>query len=353
MSSKIKIMIGVLLFVILLVGGTMVLFPRYKVKQLNSWLDQRLAEWKPAEYKPMNFAVYHVYASDDMFVKTNKEADIKILDVIEEVNPETVVLYIRPGVYSSQKERYDALINRIRKDGKKLFVGARLDDGAIDFNGYGKALEDYTKNIIGSIKPDYYGIVIEPMTMENKHGFDATEEQWVELSGRVAKLSKELSPATKTAVGGHKEELGFLKLASGLESMDIIGFNIYDAQGIYSGYSGYLGQGDVVGEAIDFVNSNGKETWMLETWTAAMVTKVESYNSIQEYMKPIDAKWVRAMTYYAEKHNMKAIVPFYTGKFVYYGADPAGFRSALAKGERMPVFYEYKKIIEEVKNNTR
>lgn len=325
----------------------------YKAKcnELNSWLDQRLVEWKPAEYKPMNFCVYHVYASDNMFVKSNADIDIKMLDAIEGVNPDTVVLYIRPGSYFSQKERYDALINRIRNDGKKLFIGARFDDVNMDFNGYGNALENYTKNIIALIKPDYFGIVLEPMTMEQKYNFDATDEQWVALVDRIAKLSKQLSPATKTVADGHKEELNFLQMASALASVDIIAFNIYETQGIYSEYSGYLGNGDVVGNSIDFANSKGKETWMLETWTSANIGFFQTSMSTKEFMKPIDAKWVRVLTYYAQRHNMNAIVPFYTGKFVYYGTDPNELLSAINAGSRTPVFYAYKSIIEEVRKN--
>ncbi|MFH1127238.1 MAG: alpha-amylase family glycosyl hydrolase [archaeon] len=318
-----------------------------KCNELNTWLDQRILEWKPAEYKPMNFGVYHVYASDNIFVKSNADFDIKMLDAIEGVNPDTVVLYIRPGSYLSQKERYDALINRIRKDGKKLFIGARFDDVKMDFNGYGNALENYTKSIIAAVKPDYFGIVMEPMTMEQMYNFDATDEQWAALVDRIAKLSKQLSPATKTVADGHKEELNFLKMSSGLESVDIIGFNIYGTEGIYPGYSGYLGKGDVVGNSIDFANEKGKETWILETWTSANIGAFQTSMSVQEFMKPIDAKWVRVLTYYAQRHNMKAIVPFYTGKFVYYGTDPKELQSTVDAGERTLVFYEYQAIIEE------
>ncbi len=318
-----------------------------KCNELNSWLDQRLVEWKPAAYKPMNFGVYHVYASDNIFVKSNADFDIKMLDAIEGVNPDTVVLYIRPGAYFSQKERYDELINRIRNDGKMLLIGARFDDVNMDFNGYGNALENYTKNIIALIKPDYYGIVLEPMTMEQKYNFDATDEQWVALVDRIAKLSKQLSPATKTVADGHKEELNFLQMASALASVDIIAFNIYETQGIYPEYSGYLGNGDVVGNSIDFANSKGKETWMLETWTSANIGAFQTSMSTKEFMKPIDAKWVRVLTYYAQRHNMKAIVPFYTGKFVYYGTDPKELQSALNSGQRTPVFYVYKDVVSE------
>ncbi|MCK4533237.1 fibronectin type III domain-containing protein [bacterium] len=305
----------------------------------NEWLDERLVEWKPLSYKRMNFAAYHVFASDDMFEKSNAEIDIKMLDVLVETESDIIVMYIRPQVYSSQKVRYDDLINKIRSEGKKLFIGARFNDVPMTFEEYSIQLSSYTQNIIASIKPDYYGIVIEPQTMQAKHSFNVSVSSWVALVGQISDLSKQMNPDTKTSVGGHKEELEFLQLASNISSMDIIGFNLYDNQGIYPEYSGYLGLGDVVGETIDFANSKGKETWLMETWT----TWIGSDAMDQQ----IDGKWIKVMAYYAVKHNMKAITPFFTGKFVYYGSNPVEFKSALDSGQRTTVFYAYKELINE------
>ncbi len=317
-------------------------------EQLNAWLDQKIVEWKPAEYKSMGFGAYHLFASDDQFAKTNAKTDTKFLGMLEDTGAGTVILYIRPKEYFSQKSRYDSIINKIKADGKKLFIGARFDDGSMDFAAYDKALTDYTRNIIAAIKPDYFGIVMEPATMEKRYAFDATDEQWADLSDRTAILSKQLSPATKTVVDGHKEELKFLELASGFGSIDVIGFNIYDSSGIYDGYSGYLGKGDVVGKTIDYSNSKGKEAWILETWvTDCSASKEKQAICASNPMKSIDVKWVKVITYYAQKHNVKLISPFFTGKFVYYGTNPAEFESALEGGQRTPVFSEFKNLVSE------
>ncbi|MBU4289717.1 MAG: hypothetical protein KKG09_00485 [Verrucomicrobia bacterium] len=327
---------------------------RDKYIKIMSWLDQKLIEWKPSEYKPMNFAAYHVFASDNMFVRSNEEIDLKVLDALEQTNSDIIVLYIRPKSYFSQKERYDTLINKIRTDGKKLFIGARFDEVRIDFMEYEKELTDYTKNIIATIKPDFYGVVIEPRTMERINSFKASDKEWVDLVKRISELSKQLSPDTKTAVAGHKEELKFLQLAAHINSVDIIGFDIYDNGGIYSEYSGYLGKGDVIGNTIDYANSKGKETWILETWVADITAgKNIKMVSTQEYMKPIDAKWIRVITYYALRHNMKVITPFFTGKFVVYTENPAEFKSALDSGQRTVVFHAYKSVIEEFRKGSK
>lgn len=347
MNKKTLVFIAILILVLISFATIKNRMPNQATTsdKLKAGLDDKLAEWKPAEYEPMDFGAYHVSASDNIFVKSNTETDLKMLDVLLETDADIIVFYIRPESYFSQKERYDNLLNRIKANGKKLFMGARFEDEPMTFKDYDDALNNYTKNIITILKPDYYGIIIEPETMERKYNFDVADEDWVELVSRISKLSKQLSPNTKTVAGGHKEELRFLRLVSNIKDVDIIGFNIYGVEGIYSEYSGYLGKGDVVGDAIDYVNSKGKETWMLETWTSFMPEKAMD--------EQIDAKWLRLMAYYAQKHNVKGIVPFFTGKFVYYGMSPIEFKSALNSGERTAVFYAYKSLIEEVRNNTK
>ena len=315
----------------------------------NLWLDQKLVDWEPEHHRPMEFGAYHLFASDEMFEKSNAEIDMKVLDILEETGADTIVLYIRPETYFSQKDRYDALIDKIRTDGKKLFIGARFDDEKMTFEQYRDALTNYTRDIIAAIRPDYYGIVIEPATMEKKHGFDAKSNEWIGLARDISILSKQSSPKTKTVVAGHKEEFTFLNLASSIHYIDIIGINIYDNSGIHDNYSGYLGKGDVVGNAIDYARSNGKEIWILETWIADCSRSKDTQESCNmEFMEQIDTKWIRVMAYYAQTHDVKAIVPFFSGKFIYYGTDPQDFVSALDSKKRTPVFYEYRKLIEEI-----
>ncbi len=313
------------------------------------WLDTKLVDWKPTQIKPMDFAVYHVLASDDIFVKSNQNLDTKFLNVLEQTNASIVVLYVRPNNYLSQKVRYDNLIKKIRADGKKLFIGARFDNTPMDLKKYEQELTNYTKNI-ASLKPDYYGILIEPSTMEIKHNFTASDEEWIASVKRISELSKQLSPNTKTVVAGNKQELKFLQLASDINTIDIIGFNIYDNSGIYSEYSGYLGNGDVVGKNIDYANSKGKETWILETWVIDLTaSKDKQVMGSQEFMKTIDSKWIQVMTYYGQMHNMKVISPFFTGKFVSYSDNSTVFISALNNNERTQVFTTYQNMTQEFK----
>jgi len=303
------------------------------------WLDQKLIEWKPIGIPKISCGTYHVFASDNIFVKSNEAVDIKFLEMLEETNANLVVLYIRPDEFTTQKTRYMRLINKIKSDGKELFVGIRFNDGPLSFSEYDTLTQQYIYNVIDVIKPDYFGIVIEPTTMEDWHKFNATDEQWAQYIQKYSDLSKRLNPGIKTAVAGHKKELNFLRLCADIPSLDIIGFNIYDRLGIDQNLDKYTVAEDC-SIAIDYINTKGKETWILETWTSYKPTNDPS-------MIPYDVKWIRVMIYYAMNHNMKMYVPFFTGKFIVYTDNQSDFETALYSNVRTPVFTEFQNIVME------
>lgn len=325
-------------------GALAYLFIKYKKSttvndEFMKWLDQKIIEWKPSGSSKINFGTYHVFASDNVFIESNTEADIKFLEMLEETNSNLISLYIRPNEFSSQNIRYMNLINKIKNDGKKLLIGLRFNDGQMTLQQCGSLTQLYIENVIDVIKPDYFGIVIEPTTMETLHGFDATDTQWVDHIKKYSDISKQLNPNIKTLVAGHKKELNFLQLCSDIPSLDIIGFNIYDRAGIDSNLDNYIYEEDI-GNAINYVNSKGKETWITETWT--------SYKPISDSSRmPYDIKWLRVITYFAINHNIKMYIPFFTGKFIIYTDDKTEFESALYSNVRTPVFTEYQNIIME------
>ena len=307
--------------------------------EIMLWLDQKLIEWKPAGTPKIGCGTYHVFASDEIFVKTDASLDIKFLEMLEETNANLLSLYVRPDEFSIQKTRYMNLINKIKLDGKKLFVGLRFNDGQLSLSEYDTLTQNYINNVIDIIKPDYFGIVIEPTTMEDRHTFNATDEQWVQYIQKYSDLSKQLNPSIKTVVAGHKKELNFLQLCANIPSLDIIGFNIYDRLGIDPNLDNYIETEDI-SNAIDYVNSKGKETWIVETWT--------SFKADPDPTRmPYDTKWLRVMIYYAINHNMKMFIPFFTGKFIIYTDSETEFESALYAGTRTPVFYEYQTLVTE------
>ncbi len=310
-------------------------------EEFMNWLDQKLIEWKPYGAPKIGCGTYHVFASDDVFVRSDETVDIKFLEMLNETNCNLISLYIRPTPFYLQTTRYMTLINKIKSDGNKLFVGLRFDDGQMSISEYDTLTQYYLYNVINVIKPDYFGIVIEPTTMEDKHGFDATDIQWIEYVKKYSDLSKQLNPGIKTVVAGHKKELNFLQLCADIPSLDIIGFNIYDRLGIDPNLDKYIIAEDF-SIAIDYVNGKGKETWITETWTSFKPTNNPSD-------MPYDTKWIRIMIYYAINHNMKMYIPFFSGKFIIYTDSETEFTNALYSNTRTPLFTEYQNLTIEYK----
>jgi tetratricopeptide (TPR) repeat protein len=302
----------------------------------ESWLDQKITAWKPREYKPLIFGAYHLTASENMFSKTDEETDVKLLEVLEESGVDVISVYPWLTEYEKHRERYDKLFNRIKSDGKKLFIVFRLRPATMSFEEYKEKNLEYTRVIIASVKPDYYGIVIEPTSHgEHKHRFDISNEEWRELVKEVADLSKSVSPNTKTVVAGHKGELDFIKAVADLPNLDIIGFNIYGEEKL-----------EEVAETIDYVEGLGKETWITETW----FTLKSNPTFIYSWRQPLDADWTKTMAYFAKQHNMEGVIVFFTMKFVDYFPEDAtieDIKKAFDEGRRTDVFYTYKDVIQE------
>jgi hypothetical protein len=54
------------------------------------------------------------------------------------------------------------------------------------------------------------------------------------------------------------------------------------------------------------------KTWVLETWvTDLSASKEKQKIGTQKFMEPVDAIWIQIMSYYAQRHNMKVVTPFY------------------------------------------
>ncbi len=156
-------------------------------------------------------------------------------------------------------------------------------------------------------------------------------------------LVKNISPQTKTVATGHSGELTFLKSLAEIENLDLIGLNIWGIQQIDETTS----IGKEIKNTINYVEQNGKEVVFEQTWSLLHDAPEAKKASKQEFMKYMDAKYVKVMAYYANLNNVSIYSPFYTGQFVYYGENPNEFKSALDSGQRTPVFYAYKDVISE------
>jgi len=232
--------------------------------------------------------------------------------------------------------------------------------------GYRHLELEFTEEFVGRHRPNYYAVVTEPITMEKRvvaagnESFRISDEQWLELVREVAALAKRIHPETRVIAAVNTEELPLARQFALLPEVDIVAFQLYSPAGLYEDYRGWLGEGNVVDEAIAFAGAQGKETWITETWLSQ--PEVFTWEGTREgnpyfhepFIAPLDANWMRVIVYYAQRHGVEGVSPFFTGKFVCYPAtaDPEErlrrFRQALERGARTALFYAYREVIAEV-----
>ncbi|MHA2324386.1 MAG: hypothetical protein ACXACB_03220 [Promethearchaeota archaeon] len=338
----------------------------------DSWLNQKIIDWKPSKYSAMEFGAYHLSASADMFYKSGLDADLGFVEVYDEVGADVVGVAVFPyHTYSeSDLERYDSIVSEIRGRGMSLMLIHFFSGGKVSsFNEFKSIELNSITNFMQRFNPEYYVFVDEPTSRLNEAGLSRssiTSNMWAEHAMEASTVIKDINSSTKTVFAVHKGELGLVDSLVEVDELDIIGFNVYDVDGIYGEYSGWVGEGDVIGRKIDFVNSRGKGTWITEMWftlqydrSGGELKRTPGFH--YPWRAPLDAKWMRAITYYAQMHNMDGVVPFFTDKFVFYPmredilsqfdeSFPA-MQYVLDRNERTEVFYSYVEVIRELKEN--
>lgn len=344
---------------------------RDRYNSMNLLLEQELIEWQPAEYKPISFCAHHLAASEQMVNWSDGSFDLPFLEMLEGTGIDCVRLSIFPYNYEKYAQRYENLITKIREHNLKLMVAYMVGDlphgAVVSFEEYKKKELDFTEMFIKKYAPDYYAVVTEPITMEKriKLGKRLSDFQWVELVEEIANLVRKFNPGIKTmaAVNTEPGQLDLAKKFSGVNNLDIVAFQLYGPAGMYKEYKGWVGKGEVVTDAIEYVQSQGKDTWITETWLS--LPSIETWEGTKSantyfnrpFMADLDAKWLKVITYYAEKHNIKGISPFFTGKFISYPSSSSReeqknnlLRDFKANNRTLP-FYAYKEAINEIKNN--
>lgn len=329
------------------------------VKEM-AWLDKKLVEWKPAKYNPMKFNGHLLFASEETIDVTGKSADAKSIDakfleMFNELNTDTVSLFIYPDMFNKYRQRYDDMINRIRSSGKQLYVSYMVGGGYnftkfSSFKEYKDTELNFTKMFIEKYHPDYYVAVDEITTMEKRTGLNVSDEEWGGLVQETVSLVKNISTETKTVATGHSQELGFLKtLAANVKNLDMIGLNIWGIDQIDE----TTPIGKNIKDTIAYIQSKNKGVVFEQTWSllqdAPEAKKIATY----DFMKEPDAKYIKVLAYYANRNKVDIYSPFYIGKFIDYSIDPVKFKKAFDSKQRTPAFEAYKSVIEEFRNNMR
>ena len=137
--------------------------------QLNSWLDQKLVEWKPQALRPMMFGSRLGMASysDPSFMTNNYDIVLKDLEVQNETGADimTIEWYYSLDTLDKNKallESYDKLIGEIRKKGKKVMIADTAEESDLSWNNWKGKYKSQVEFLAKRWKPDYYVVVFEP-----------------------------------------------------------------------------------------------------------------------------------------------------------------------------------------------
>lgn len=342
-----------------------------RYNEMDLLLDKELIEWKPLKYNALSFCAHHLPASEQMVNQVDASFDLPFLEMLKETGIDCVRISIFPYNYDKHSQRYDSLIAKIKENNLKLMIAymvGNLPEGTVvSFEQYKKKELDFTEMFIKKHNPDYYAVVTEPITMEKriKLGQRLQDAQWIRLVEETTNLIKNINPGIKTmaAVNTESGQLDLAKKFASIENLDIVGFQLYGPAGMYKEYNGWIGKGEVVTEAIEYVKTQEKDTWITETWLS--IPSAETWNGTKSsnryfnepFIAPLDAKWLKSMVYYAQKHNIKGVSPFFTGKFISYPSSDKdkwknNFLLDFNANKRTLPFYIYKDIIREVKNKS-
>lgn len=323
----------------------------------NSWLCEKLVDWKPSEYKPMKFTGFHLPISY-MVLVTNSEDDLKFLEMLDELDVDVIGVGVRAPEQHPEDtlKRLDRFFDEVRKRNKELkiwYFGGTFNNK----EAYLELQYRATKDIIERWHPDHYAVLHEPTTQEKYYEFDMSPEEWQAQIARCCEQAKKIDPDVKTSatVLNNKKEIGFVDYFVKIPDLDVVGFDLYGVWGLDESSA----EGDMVGDKIDLIRSHGKRVWIEETW-------IEPYNRFEGRYDAErawwDSRWVKVITYYAQNHNVDLVEPFYSTQFILYpgymacGEDDNpvpqyihDFRTALSEGRRTPTFYAFKDVIREIK----
>jgi hypothetical protein len=225
---------------------------------------------------------------------------------------------------AGRREAFDAVVAKIRKDGKKLFIAdaaagyyanfGHFRHHPMTWDQYRVAQQHQVETLARRYKPDYYEVVKEYRWYSDWGNISEvpTAEQWAAQTEALCKIVKKADPKAQTAVGLialSKLDHDVLQRIVHIPDLDIIGIDIYGLRDL-----NVL----LTGEFSRFVHEHGKEAWVAEVWTSTL----GSFNDPQR--ETTDAQFLQAVLQVALNQRMSGYIPFFTVHFFFYDL-PSGW----------------------------
>lgn len=317
--------------------------PEYKAdcNIINTWLDSKIVEWKPTSLSNIKFNGHLIFQSENLIDIFPEIYDNNFIDMIMELNTDSISLHIQPQLYIQYKTRYDNIITKIKTTGKELYIAYQMPTlTSITLNEYIQTETTFINNFITLHKPTYFVVVDEYTTMVERTKLVATDSEWKNMVMQFCTLVKSISPTTKTGVNVHSRELTFANTLTDIYNLNFIAFSIWGIE-LLDETTPY---GLDVKNTIQNIQSYGKDVIFEQTWSIDRSNKPPELLAL-DFIKEFDPKYTTAIIYYCIKYGIVNYNPYYTGKFITYEEDQSLFLQSLLNNERTPVFNTYKDLI--------
>jgi len=326
----------------------------YKIKDPH-WLDTKIDEWRPREFHPMMFGV-----DTQIFIGMGELAEdgrhlssyamsTNLLNVFDDLDLDLIRVGVLDDAWRLKKEREielsDQIIRRIRKSGKELVLADTqhspyLLEHKVSWREFRKIhlrrIEFFTRRY----HPDYYCVVTEPSVY---HDFGVQGpmdvEKWLQETEAAVDLVKRLDPSVRTLVSVLPEgvkDRAYIKRLFSIRNLDIVGLEAY--------YPKNIREIEKILKALP--GRRGKKIWMTETWSGTPFPYTKIRDKDQE-----DAKWIQAMTYFAQRNEFSALLLWPFQYFVTYERYDSS-QEGIDYSRRTTSFYSYKNRIQEIREKS-
>jgi len=309
--------------------------PKYKEKKLYSEQTKYGALLKYA----------HTY-----FTNYANENDRRIYyDALNEIDLDIIEFYIFPDEWKKYKEMYLDLVNKIKNDNKDLYIGYKIGTYQQyktynNFQEYTSEAESTILDVIKTLKPEYFSIVVEPYDIEKRAKIEVSDDEWIKHVDDIAQKIKKINPQTNTiaTTQAFDYEIQLFKKLANLDSLDKIGINPY-FNAVIDISPDYPAKENVIQTILE-VNQK-KPVWFTEVWLLPSIVEIEKKVPNKEKRNELTEKYLTDILKFAKKNDIEYISPFYSEQFFLYSSDRLKVDQALKDESRTQVFYIYQDFV--------
>jgi hypothetical protein len=318
----------------------------------KEWLDARINEWRPHTYSPLKFGVdTQIFIGMGELPTADKNLSSyafseKLLPVFLELDLDTLRVGAVDDAWRSGNTEdialSDQLMKQVKTSGKELFLADTqhspyLLNHPVSWEEFQslhlKRIAFFTERY----NPDYYCVVVEP-SVYHSHGVggEMDPEKWVKQTEAAVNVVKRINRNIQTAVSVGPEAENdriYIQKVFAVKNLDIIGLEAYYPRDV---------------EELEKLLNNipdrqGKKLWITETWSGMPFPYTQVEGKDRE-----DAKWVKAMTYFAQKYKFDGLLVWPFQYFVTYERfdnteEPVDF------SKRTASFFAYRDLIKKVR----